>query len=955
MKSKILRTKTVLYLALVVMTGFFAVLSFHLFASDLNDRLQPQIVRAMVQVSKILPQLEENEQAIRDINDNLANRRQRVSEEEDLEEQADPEISKEANVETVIDRTLSWMNRVTQLRVGRQGHVVVVSKEDYTILAHPDEEFVGQKLYLAGNRRFDPAAVPQLDEMDDKLSKGDIPKKFYAFFPSSVFTMNIDQLSDALDAGIVGSVFAYKDTYILCGVTLSESFSYVVLRCVLSTLFFFLIAWLLVRYVGFALSWRKDGRTEFRRKLVSYCALGTAVLFFSAWYYQTIMDVTDDLATMNEHAKVAVETLNTYGDYRKELSEWLDQQYLEQCRLAAELVKTEGVDNITRQELDDYAKELKVEYIYVFDKKGKVVVTNSPYDHFRISKNKEDQSYAFRPLLDGREYVIQGVQKDEASGEKMQYIGVSLRNEDDLADGFVQIAVKPALRERLLGPIDVQTVLDNLVIGLPDYALAIDKDSMEIVATTGLGYEGTSITELDIDPEELESDFNGYCIIGGVTYYSGISESEDLYLMPLMRSTENKNAFAISLKLTLFGVIAYLLIALLAALDYAKVLMATESEMPGEGESDSVEDEEREKEEKRGIFHSLKNYIRVDAKTDSYFEKRWRKQSGIPLEEQTPEMRTSRIIYRLLLAFSLALILYEAALISLGMTARGLSGFSYVLLGNWDRGVNLFSFSFCLFLLCVLYVFRILINQVLYHIARISDLQRETVLLMFRNALRYASALVFLYIGLAQFGIDTKTLWASAGVLSLMVGFGAKDLVSDIIAGIFIIFEGTLKIGDFVTVGDWWGTVEKIGIRSTRIEYYSDTKIFNNSSLRDIINADGDVAREILKVPISYEADLLEIEKLLEKELPLMAERVSGLVEPPKYQGVNSLEDSCVMLRIAIFTTSYARRRALRDMRREMKLLFDREHVSIPFNHVVVKNYDPEEGTYVFVSEEEDE
>ena len=98
----------------------------------------------------------------------------------------------------------------------------------------------------------------------------------------------------------------------------------------------------------------------------------------------------------------------------------------------------------------------------------------------------------------------------------------------------------------------------------------------------------------------------------------------------------------------------------------------------------------------------------------------------------------------------------------------------------------------------------------------------------------------------------------------------------------------------------------------------------------------------------------MEVEKLLKKELPLMTERVSDLTRPPKYQGVNSLEDSCVMLRIAIFTPSYARRRALRDVRREVKLLFDREHISIPFNHVVVKEYDPEEGAYVYMPEEED-
>jgi small conductance mechanosensitive channel len=946
-KLKILQTKTVMYLLLILLTGIIAFMSFSFYNDDLEERLHPQIVRALIQVSKILPQLEENEQAIRDINDDLEKKRQNFlnENEEDLEDIDDPGETEE-DVETVINNTLSWMNRITKLRVGREGHVMVISQDDYTILAHPEDKYVGQMLYLVDNEDFDIEAIPDLGEIGGRLSKDDIPEELHLFIPVSVYDMDIDQLFDALEAGIIGSVFAYKDTYILCGVTLREGLIYVVIRTFFTTLFFFLIGWVLVRYSGFALLWHKDGKTVFRRKLVSYCIIGTVVLFFFTWYYQTIMDVTGDLATMNEHAKVAVETLNTYQKYREELSDWLDQKYLDQCRLAAELIKARGVDNLTRQELDDIAKDLKVEYIYVFDKNGKVVVTNSPYDHFTISNNKEDQSYAFRPLLDGREYVIQDVQKDETSGERKQYIGVSLRDENDLADGFVQIAIRPTLRDRMLNPINVQTVLDNLVIGLPDYAMAVDKDSMEIVATTGLGYRNKSIEELGFNLEDIESGFNGYCVIGGNSYYLGVSESEDLYLMPLVRSTENTNSLKIALKITLISLIAYLFIALIAFFGYGKILVTAESEAAKEEKTVSMEDK------KRGRFRPLKHIIRLEEKNDSGFEKRWRKQSAIPIEDQTPEMRVSGIIYRLLLVLSVSLIFFELSLITIGVSERSLDGFSYVLLGNWEKGVNLFSFSYCLFLLCVLYVFQELINQVLYRIARISDLKRETIFLLLRNALKYACAVVFLYIGLAKFGVDTKALWASAGVLSLMIGFGAKDLVNDIIAGLFIIFEGTIKIGDFITVGDWCGNVEEIGIRSTRVVYDRDTKIFNNSSLRDIINSD-EVSLGFLDIPVSYDMDLMEIEKLLKKELPLIDSRIPEILEPTGYSWVNSFEDSCVMLRFAVYTAPAVRKRVFRVLRREIKVLFDREHISIPFNHVVVKNYDEMEGTYIFTAGEE--
>jgi small-conductance mechanosensitive channel len=99
--------------------------------------------------------------------------------------------------------------------------------------------------------------------------------------------------------------------------------------------------------------------------------------------------------------------------------------------------------------------------------------------------------------------------------------------------------------------------------------------------------------------------------------------------------------------------------------------------------------------------------------------------------------------------------------------------------------------------------------------------------------------------------------------------------------------------------------------------------------------------------------DLLEIEKLLKKELPLIDSRIPEILEPTGYSWVNSFEDSCVMLRFAVYTAPAVRKRVFRVLRREIKVLFDREHISIPFNHVVVKNYDEMEGTYIFTAGEE--
>jgi small conductance mechanosensitive channel len=232
----------------------------------------------------------------------------------------------------------------------------------------------------------------------------------------------------------------------------------------------------------------------------------------------------------------------------------------------------------------------------------------------------------------------------------------------------------------------------------------------------------------------------------------------------------------------------------------------------------------------------------------------------------------------------------------------------------------------------------VLLNGILYRISKISTMRVETVCLLLKNATKYVCVIAFVYYGLAQFGVDTQTLLASAGILSLMISLGAKDMVSDIIAGFFTIFEGTYKVGDFITVGSWYGTVVEIGLRTTKVQWFAETKIFNNSSMRDIINADGKVARMVLKAPVPYDVDLLEIEAILAEELPKMMDVIPGLVKPPQYENLDSLGESSVNLCIAIYVENAKRYPALRKLTREIRVMFARRGIEIPFNQIVVHN-----------------
>ena len=70
---------------------------------------------------------------------------------------------------------------------------------------------------------------------------------------------------------------------------------------------------------------------------------------------------------------------------------------------------------------------------------------------------------------------------------------------------------------------------------------------------------------------------------------------------------------------------------------------------------------------------------------------------------------------------------------------------------------------------------------------------------------------------LGELGIDLAPILASAGIVGVAVGFGAQNLVKDFLSGLFLVLEDQYGVGDDVKVGEVVGTVESVGLRSTRI------------------------------------------------------------------------------------------------------------------------------------------
>lgn len=113
----------------------------------------------------------------------------------------------------------------------------------------------------------------------------------------------------------------------------------------------------------------------------------------------------------------------------------------------------------------------------------------------------------------------------------------------------------------------------------------------------------------------------------------------------------------------------------------------------------------------------------------------------------------------------------------------------------------------------------------------------DTLLPLVQSISRYVVYFMAVVIILQRVGVNTSAILATAGVLGLAVGFGAQNLVKDILSGFFILFDGLIRVGDVITVGSATGLVEKVDLRNTLIrEFNGRLWAFPNGDIRSFGN-----------------------------------------------------------------------------------------------------------------------
>lgn len=221
-----------------------------------------------------------------------------------------------------------------------------------------------------------------------------------------------------------------------------------------------------------------------------------------------------------------------------------------------------------------------------------------------------------------------------------------------------------------------------------------------------------------------------------------------------------------------------------------------------------------------------------------------------------------------------------------------------------------------------------------------TDRRKGTLESLVLNIWRYAVNIIGMFAVLGVF-VDVKTLLISTGGFAVVIAFAAKSMLDDIAMGFFIVFEDLFSVGDFIEVDGTTGTVTEIGLRSVKIRVGSgETVIIPNGNIQKVINHSISNGKAIVDVSVAYEADLEQAIKTLEKIAKEAFNKYDDIIAEPVVLGVQELGTSGVVVRMTAEVQPLQQWKIQRELRKMIKLTFDKEGIEIPFPRMVVYQKD---------------
>lgn len=192
---------------------------------------------------------------------------------------------------------------------------------------------------------------------------------------------------------------------------------------------------------------------------------------------------------------------------------------------------------------------------------------------------------------------------------------------------------------------------------------------------------------------------------------------------------------------------------------------------------------------------------------------------------------------------------------------------------------------------------------------------------------------VAILMALYEFGLNVTPVAALAGLASLALGFGAQNLIRDIITGFYIVLEDQYVVGDTIQVGETLGRVEHVTLRRTVVRDARGALVtISNGDIRTVGNLSRDWSQAFVDIALAPESP---VEKTL-AALEAAAAELRGdpswsqaLVDGPRILGVQNIDRSASTVRLQVRTVPTRQDEVARELRRRIQIEFQKQGIPL--------------------------
>ncbi|HEY0827283.1 MAG TPA: mechanosensitive ion channel family protein [Bacilli bacterium] len=210
------------------------------------------------------------------------------------------------------------------------------------------------------------------------------------------------------------------------------------------------------------------------------------------------------------------------------------------------------------------------------------------------------------------------------------------------------------------------------------------------------------------------------------------------------------------------------------------------------------------------------------------------------------------------------------------------------------------------------------------HPLKFDTRRTKTIGKLISNVISYTVNFIIILMILSQLNVDLAPLLAGAGVVGLAIGFGAQNLVKDVISGFFIIFEDQFSVGDVIQTGSFKGTVEEIGLRVTIIKSWTgEVHIIPNGSINQVTNFSMNNSIGVVDVAVPHNTDIVRAIEVIKETAYKVFEGNNNMIKEPEVLGVQNLSATEVYIRLTFECKANTHHSVARLMNEQIKINLD--------------------------------